>query len=179
MKITKDNAALLVVDVQERLVPAMSDPKKCVENTVKLVKGAKILDIPIVISEQYPKGLGSTVRSVTEGIDADIYAKRAFSALDEAAIKDKLSELDKDYVLICGIESHICVLQTIMALVEEGFIPVLVEDCIFSRKENDKTQAVKRAAMEGAIVTTYEAILFELLADSTAPEFKEISNLIK
>ncbi len=183
MKITKDNAVLLIIDVQEKLVPAMSEPGKCVENTVKLTKGMNILNIPIVVSEQYPKGLGSTVTKVKEVLEeskeANVFEKRAFSALDVKEIKDKLSKYDKDYVVICGVESHICVLQTIMALLEEGFISVLVEDCVFSRKENDKIQAVKRAAMEGAIITTYEAILFELLGDSAAPEFKEISNLIK
>ena len=188
MKITKDNATLLVIDFQEKLVPAMSEPEKCVDNKAKLIEGARILGLPIVVSEQYPQGLGSTVPAIREVLDkeidgtiipANIIAKRAFSCLDEEKILNELEKVDRDYVLVCGIESHICVLQTIMDLSEKGFIPVLVEDCVFSRKENDKTQAVKRAAMEGAIVTTYESILFELLGSSTAPEFKAISKLIK
>lgn len=188
MKITKDNAVLLVIDVQEKLVPAMSDPEGCVKNTAILIEGMRTLGVPVLVTEQYPKGLGSTVPEIKEVLEKEIdgkidavdyVAKTSFSALEETKIKDSLETLDRDYVIICGIESHICVLQSIMAISEAGFIPVLVEDCAFSRKDNDKVQAVKRAAMEGAVITTYESILFELLGAAGSPEFKIISKLIK
>mgnify|MGYP002623758793 CR=1 FL=1 len=182
MKITRDNVMFLLIDVQERLLPAMSEPEACLNNIEKLAEGMKILGIPSVVTEQYPKGLGRTDEKLIKALELsaeDALDKRTFSVFADEIIKSKIEEYDKDYVIIAGIESHICVLQTAMDLSEAGFVPVVVEDCVYSRKENDKINAIKRAAMEGAIITTTESILFELLDTSLAPEFKEISNLIK
>lgn len=176
MRIEREHTAAIVVDYQEKLVPAMKDKDKLIHNSCILLEGLKILEVPMVITQQYTKGLGMTVEEITQAAGtAEYIDKISFTAFD--CVKDKISA--KKYVIVCGIESHICVLQTVIDLKAAGFVPVLVADCISSRKESDKQVALERARQEGAIVTTYESLLFELLRVAGTETSKKIQKLIR
>lgn len=180
MRIIGEEAVAIVVDYQERLVPAMRDGETVVHNTEILLKGLRELGVPMYATQQYTKGLGETVETiqasmVNQGEAFTHIEKITFSAYED--IKAYVS--GKKYVIICGIEAHICVLQTLIDLAEAGYVPVLVMDCISSRKENDMKYALERAKQEGAIITTYESILFELLKVAGNETSKKIQKLIK
>ncbi|MEF9840307.1 MAG: isochorismatase family protein [Lachnospiraceae bacterium] len=176
MRIKAEQAVALVVDYQEKLVPVMSDKEKVVRNSVILLSGLRALEVPICITQQYTKGLGTTINKITEAIGTTQYIdKIAFSAY--SSVKDFIAA--KKFVIICGIEAHICVLQTVIDLKENGYIPVLVEDCIDSRNKHDKKIGIERARAEGAIITTYESLLFELLQRAGSDKSKKIQKLVK
>ena len=176
MRIEREHTIALVVDYQEKLVPAMNDKEKLLRNSCILLEGLKILDVPMVITQQYTKGLGMTVEEITQAAGMTEYIdKISFTAYD--CVKEKISA--KKYVIVCGIESHICVLQTVIDLKAAGFVPVLVADCISSRKESDRQVAIERARQEGAIVTTYESLLFELLQVAGTETSKKIQKLVR
>ena len=139
-----------------------------------LLKGLKALDIPAIASEQYPKGLGSTVPEVKEALGIVPYlAKTTFSCMDDTGIRTAIETIGCKNVLICGAEAHICVLQTAMDLLAAGKTPVLVEDCLGSRFAHDMEIGLIRAQQEGVLVTTAEAVLFELLGKASGSEFKD------
>ena len=145
-----------------------------------LVAGLKVLDVPLLVTQQYTRGLGPTIPDLSEQVkDYPLIEKTAFSCCDEPDFLRALSEMDKPCILITGIESHVCVLQTVIDLMERGYQAVVVEDCVSSRKANDKTVSVHRMRLEGAIVTSYESILFELCRFSGTETFKSISKLVK
>lgn len=176
MRIIREEAAAVVIDYQEKLVPAMHKKEELIRNSQILLKGLKILGVPMCVTQQYTKGLGMTVSEIQEAAGTKAYMdKISFSTAD--VIAEQIQ--GKKYVILCGMEAHICVLQTLIDLKAKGYVPVLVEDCISSRKKNDKKMAIKRAIQEGAIVTTYEAVLFELLKEAGTEESKAIQRLIK
>ena len=176
MRIEREQTAALVIDYQEKLVPVMHKKKKLIQNSSLLLAGLRLLGIPMVITQQYTKGLGMTVEEITDAIGTEEYVdKISFSALE--CVKEQIK--DKKFIIVCGIETHICVLQTVLDLIAEGYIPVVVADCISSRKAIDKKMALKRMRDEGAIVTTYESVLFELLKVAGTEESKRIQRLIK
>ena len=176
MRIERDNTVALVIDYQEKLVPVMDEKERLIQNSSILLAGLKYLGVPMIVTQQYTKGLGITVQEIREAMESDDYIdKISFTAFD--SVKEQI--MDKKFVIVCGIEAHICVLQTVIDLVEEGFVPVVVEDCISSRKPNDKEVAIRRMLEEGAIVTTYESLLFELLKIAGTEESKRIQRLIK
>lgn len=176
MRIEREHTAAIVVDYQEKLVPVMSEKEQLIHNSEILLKGLKILDIPMYITQQYTKGLGMSIPEIQEAAETTEYIdKISFTAYD--SVKWKLRA--KKYVIVCGIEAHICVLQTVIDLKAAGFVPVLVADCISSRKESDKQVAIERARQEGAIVTTYESLLFELLQVAGTETSKTIQKLIR
>ncbi|HHU73249.1 MAG TPA: hydrolase [Clostridiales bacterium] len=181
MRILKEDTVALVIDFQERLVPVMNHKEELLHNTEILLKGLKVLEIPMIVTQQYTKGIGMTVPKIQEAIGDDFvyYDKITFSCWDDEEIKKQILGLGKKNIIVCGIEAHICVLQTVIDLLQEGIHVVVVEDCIGSRKDNDKKIALERAISEGALVTTYESILFELTRVSKTDVFKEISRLIK
>lgn len=176
MRIIREEAAAVVIDYQEKLVPAMHKKEELIRNSQILLKGLKILGVPMCVTQQYTKGLGMTVSEIQEAAGTKAYMdKISFSTAD--VIAEQIQ--GKKYVILCGMEAHICVLQTLIDLKAKGYVPVLVEDCISSRKKNDKKMAIERAIQEGAIVTTYEAVLFELLKEAGTEESKAIQRLIK
>lgn len=180
MRIKKDEVIGLVIDVQGKLLPHMYESEKVEKNIIKLAKGLEYLDIALVVSEQYRKGLGETVETVSSVIkDYNPLEKKSFSCLDERILNDAIFSKNKKYVIISGIETHICVMQTAIDMIEAGLTPVIVEDAVSSRKENDKRIAIERLKAEGAIITTVESILFELTRFSGSEVFKSISKLIK
>ena len=176
MKIERNETAALVIDYQEKLVPVMHEKESLIQNSSLLLAGLELLGIPMIVTQQYTKGLGMTVKDIVDATRTEEYVdKISFSAFE--CVKDQLK--DKKFVIICGIEAHICVLQTVLDLIAEGYIPVVVADCISSRKSIDRKMALKRMRDEGAIVTTYESVLFELLKVAGTEESKRIQRLIK
>ncbi len=180
MRIDSQNTLTLIVDIQERLFPHMYKKEDFLETSIKLVKGLKLLDIPILVNEQYKKGLGETIAPLIEELQSTkSFEKVTFSCCKNDSTLSEIRKLNKKFVIVFGIEAHICVLQTIIDLKNEGFVPVLVEDATTSRKPNDKEVAIKRALSEGAILTTCESLLFELCASAKHEAFRDISKLIK
>ena len=176
MRILREESIALVVDYQEKLVPVMKNREDLINQSQILLQGLQALKIPMIITQQYTKGLGTTVREITEAVGFEDYVEKiSFSAYEQ--VKDLIT--GKKYVIVCGIESHICVLQTVIDLAAAGYVPVVVEDCISSRKENDKKIALKRMRQEGAILTTTESVLFELLREAGTETSKKIQRLIK
>ena len=174
------NCAVLIIDVQERLLASVFD-KSIAENVSKLTRSANILDIPLIVSEQYPKGLGHTVEAVSQnfGEKTFITEKTSFSLLQEAGMKEKFNALNKKQVIICGIETHICVYQTAVELINEGFEVIVMSDGCGSRKEPEYKIGLKSLKAAGARISTLETILFELLRGAKHPKFKEVQALIK
>jgi nicotinamidase-related amidase len=180
MRIDKENSVGLIIDIQEKLFPYIHDNDKVTRNTSVLIKGLKAIDVPIVVTQQYTKGLGSTIQPLIEVLGTDEYLEKvAFSCCDDEGFMNELSRVAKKFVILAGIEAHVCVQQTTIDLIQNNYQPVVVEDCISSRTHNDKAVAIERMRAEGAIITTFESILFELLRFSGTAEFKEISRLVK
>lgn len=176
MRIERNQTAALVIDYQKKLVPVMHKKKKLIQNSSILLAGLRLLDIPMIVTQQYTKGLGMTVEEITDAIGTEEYVdKISFSALE--CVKKQIK--GKKFIIVCGIEAHICVLQTVLDLIAEGYTPVVVEDCVSSRKASDRKVALKRMRDEGAIVTTYESVLFELLKVAGTDESKKVQRLIK
>ena len=180
MRITKDHTVGLVIDIQERLLPHIAGHEVLLKNVETLILGLNALEVPVMITEQYRKGLGETVPAIQEALQYfEPMEKMTFSCCDDPHFIVRLNNMAKKNVIVCGIESHVCVLQTVIDLLESGFQPVVVKDCISSRKPLDKEIAVRRMSREGAIITSYESILFELARISGTDTFKTISKLVK
>lgn len=178
--ITKDDTALVVIDLQERLMPAMSNGKETEERAAKLIKGAKVFELPIIVTQQYTKGIGPTTESVAEALgEFQHVEKTSFSCMRNQEFVDRLQASGRKNVIVCGVEAHICVLQTVLQLMEAGYNVHLAADCIDSRNQNDKLWGITRMGDAGAVITTYESALYELLQDSKAEGFKEISAIVK
>lgn len=180
MRILKEDTMALVIDFQEKLMPVMDKAEALEVRTGILLKGLRTLEVPMLFTQQYTKGIGMTIPSLFEAAGEEKYFdKITFSCMDDEAIRNAVEAGGKKNVIVCGIESHICVLQTCIDLKEAGYTPILVVDCMSSRKESDKEIAILRAQQEGILLTTTEAILFELTRKAGNPIFKEISRLIK
>ena len=180
MRILKEDAVAVLIDIQERLFPHIYQHEQLERNVNILLRGLQFLNIPIIITEQYSKGLGNTIPSISGNFNPfHSIEKITFSCCDESKFLAEFNRLNKKFVILAGIETHVCVLQTVLDLLDIGFTPVLVEDCVSSRKKNDKTLAIERIKQEGAILTTYESILLELCREAGTVTFKSISNLIK
>ncbi len=180
MRINRNNTQALIIDFQERLYPFIQENEKLTKNVIRLIKGLKVLGIDMVITEQYSKGLGHTITEISEAIENYNYIEKdTFSCCGSIEVCDKLKSTGKKNVIVIGIESHVCVLQTTIDLIAMGFQPVLIEDCVSSRNLNDKQIAIERMRQEGAIVSTYESILFELCEISGNDMFKAISKIVK
>lgn len=180
MRITKENTVGLVIDIQEKLLPAMAEQEDLLHNCQILIQGLQELNVPLIVTQQYTKGLGETVEPIRSLIkDFNPIEKKDFSCCDELVVVDQLKEKEAKNVIICGIESHVCVLQTAIDLKEAGFVPVVVLDCVSSRSFDNLDLAAERFRYEGIMMTSYESILFELTRSSAAPEFRAISKLVK
>lgn len=181
MRIYPGNTMALVIDFQERLIPVIDNNEELLHNTEILLRGLRILNIPLLVTQQYTKGIGMTVPRLTAAIGEEFtyYDKLAFSCVEDETIYQKIKASGKQNIIICGIEAHICVLQTVIDLKERGYQVILVEDCIGSRREKDRQVGIQRAIAEGAFPATYESILFELTGKAGNEVFKQISKLIK
>lgn len=180
MRITKENTTGLIIDMQERLFPVMEGKETLLKSCITLIQGLSELKLPLLFTQQYTKGLGETLPEIKSLVpDFDFVEKSNFSCCDELQIVEKLKEHNTKNVILCGIESHVCVLQTAVDLKEAGLNPIVVMDCVSSRTPENFELAKERFRFEGIMMTSYESILFELTRTSTAPEFRAISKLVK
>jgi nicotinamidase-related amidase len=181
-RIARENTQAMLIDVQERLAPHIDDNKNIVKKIVTLIKGLQALDIPIMLNEQYKKGLGETLPEILELLEeknSKSFEKVTFSACDNDISWHYLAQQNRSIVLLFGVETHVCVLQTALDLLDNGMQPVIIGDAVGSRFPYDKKQAIRRIRRAGGVITTVETILFELCRSSKDPAFKTISNLIK
>ncbi|MCG3880209.1 isochorismatase family protein [Psychrobacter sp. Ps6] len=181
-RIARENTQAMIIDVQERLTPHIYDHENIVKKTVTIIKGLQALGIPIMLNEQYKKGLGDSLpelRDVLEGDNAKSFEKVTFSACDNNDTWHHLAQQNRSTVLLIGVEAHVCVLQTALDLLDNGMQPVIIGDAVGSRFPYDKKQAIRRIRRAGGIISTVETILFELCRSSKDPAFKTILNLIK
>ncbi len=180
MRADLNNTIALIVDEQMKLMPVIHETASVIRNTKILVEGLKILEVPFLITQQYTKGMGMTEQAIFESAGTEEYLdKRTFSCWDAENIRQAIEASGKKQVLIAGVETHICVLQTALDLISAGYEVFVAADCVSSRKLSDKETALKRMIQSGVQVTSYESILFELMRTSTHPNFKAISKLIK
>ncbi|MGI6174673.1 MAG: isochorismatase family protein [Christensenellales bacterium] len=179
MRILAEETLALAIDFQERLMPVIDDAQELVKKTQILLKGLAMQHIPGLISEQYPKGLGDTIPELAECTHWPSLEKTSFSCAMCPEMLEKIRSYGRKNVVICGVEAHICVLQTIVDLIAQGFCVVLIADCVGSRNPRDAEIAIARARQEGAVVTSCESLLFELAVRKENPCFKELSKLIK
>ncbi len=190
LKLIKEDAVLVGIDFQDKLMPAINNNEELQDTVVKLIKGCRILGVPIIMTQQYTKGLGETVSAIASALNEDlgdipesegfqIIEKTSFSAMGEPTFIQALEKLCKKTVIIAGVEAHVCVQQTVIDLLDKGYTVFVAYDCISSRKSEDMKIAQHRMRDAGAVCTTYESILFELLKGSKEPGFKQISALVK
>jgi len=176
----KEKTALLIIDLQERILPVIRNYETVLENTVKLIKGFKAMQLPIYFTEQYPNGLGPTSQKILEELSGyTAYQKMSFSCFGAENLFDEFHKKKLSQVVICGVESHVCVQQTVLDLMANDYQINVAADAVSSRKEIDYNIALKRMRTLGAEITTAESILFELLEICGTPEFKEVSKIVK
>ncbi|GAY10359.1 hydrolase [Pseudonocardia sp. N23] len=177
MLLTASRSVLLIIDLQERLVPAIHDGDAVVARTALLGEASGLLDVPVAATEQYPQGLGPTVPELG-AFPQLVMPKTAFSAVDEPGF-DTLLPPGRDEVVVTGAEAHVCVLQTVVGLRDRDLRVVLVADAVGSRRPSDRDAALQRAREHGAEVVTSEMVLFEWMRDSRHPRFREISKRLR
>lgn len=177
----RDKAVLVVVDVQERLAPAMDEKvyKRILRGITTLVQGGKELQLPMVTTEQYPRGLGHTVSELADACSTGVVEKVTFGCCGEPDFLQRLKEIGRPQVLVTGMEAHVCVYQTVLGLLAAGYHVHLVRDAICSRNKIDFLAGVENARAAGAVITTVETALFQLLGTAATPEFKAVSALVK
>lgn len=176
-----EDSVVMIIDVQEKLLNAVFNKASLEKKATTLANTAKILGIPVIVTEQYPKGLGATVESLKEALpeNTQYFEKTAFSALENNDVLEALKNLGKKQVVIFGIETHICVSQTTNALIQEGFEVSVIRDACGSRSELEYLAGLERMKDNSAHVLTTEIALFEWLKGAKHPKFKEVQMLIK
>ncbi|CAA7614189.1 hydrolase [Magnetospirillum sp. UT-4] len=180
MLIDARRSALLIVDVQENLAPVMADARAVYKGCTILLKAAARLGLPVLVSEQYPKGLGRTMGELREHVpDGAVVEKLHFSCAAEPALKERVDGLGRDHLVIAGIEAHVCVLQSALGFKAAGYQVFVVADACSSRDSANHRAALERMAANGIEVVTVEMVAFEWLHRAGTPEFKDISRLIK
>ena len=180
IRFKKEDTILVVIDMQEKLMPAMYNREKTEEQNVRLAKGMKVLGVPVIVTTQYAKGLGKTIDSMEEVLEGcPILDKFTFSAYRNEEFRKTLEASGRKTVVITGVESHVCVQQTAMDLIEAGYKVAIAMDCVSSRSEESLKTAAWTLSSAGALLTCAESILFELLESAKAPEFKQISAIVK
>lgn len=180
--LNQDNSLLLMIDVQEKLVGMLQERAQIIKNKAqKLIQAAQILKIKTIITEQYPKGLGSTISEVQNVLSENfcVFEKTNFSALKEKDVLEQLESEGKKQVVLFGIEAHICVMQTAIELKEKGFEVFVVYDASSSRDEKEKELAMKNLRHLGILTLSVESVLFMWLGASSNEHFKEVQALIK
>jgi isochorismate hydrolase len=175
---SRDDTALLVVDMQEKLLRLMASHQRTIWNVRRLIDGAKILGLPVAATEQYPQGLGPTSSDLAQRL-GDIPAKLLFSCRECQPVFEDFRQRGIGKILVAGIEAHVCVQQTVLDLLADGFRVYLAVDAMNARFEIDYTTALRRMESAGATLTTTEAALFEWCEVAGTPEFKQISALVR
>jgi nicotinamidase-related amidase len=173
--------ALVVIDVQEAFRSAIPDFALIASRISMAVRGFQILKVPILITEQYPKGLGRTAEEIMLSLadETDIVEKTTFSSVGSSAFVEKLAATSAKQIMICGVETHVCVNQTAHDLVDKGYEVHLLTDCVASRFDHDKNAGLQKMLASGVIASSTELALFEMIHDSKHEKFKDIQSLIK
>jgi nicotinamidase-related amidase len=178
----RDKTALVVIDVQEKLCVAMDDDvlKKLVKNIGILLESAAVLDIPVLVTEQYVKGLGATLTELKEkAAAAPCFEKMAFSSCGSSEFVEALKSTGRTQIIVTGMETHVCVLQTVIELREAGYDVHLVKDAVMSRSKQNWQTALQAMTLAGAIPTCTESVVFQLLKVAGTDEFKKLSKLVR
>ncbi|MGI8495658.1 MAG: isochorismatase family protein [Pyrinomonadaceae bacterium] len=177
----KSKTVLVVIDFQEAFRSAIPDFALIASRISMAVRGFQILDVPIIVTEQYPKGLGRTAEEILFTLPAEFefFEKSAFSSCGAQGFKNKLQELNASQIVLCGVETHVCVNQTAHDLLDENYQVHLLTDAVASRYSHDNQAGLEKMRMNGVVSSSVEMALFELMRDSKHEQFKEIQNLIK
>ena len=180
-RLDKENCILVAIDYQEKLVPAMCEKESLIDASSRLLKGFSIFGMPVLLTEQYPKGLGPTIEAIKTAApeDAQYFSKMSFSAYDDENFVEAVKKTGRKNVIVMGIEAHVCEEQTVLDMIDDGFNVYVPADCVASRKEFDRDTAIDRMKNAGAVISTYEALLFEILRGAKEEGFKDISKLVK
>ena len=178
---TAENTVFVIVDIQAKLLPAMNNPEQVLNRTKMLLQGMNELQVPVVVTEQYPQGLGNTVPELSELLaeNTPVIAKTSFSCFGEEKFAELMDINQRPVMVIAGIESHVCVAQTALDALNAGFKVFIAADAVNSRKESDVTTALAQLRHAGCTVASAEAILFMLLKTAKNPAFKAISKLVR
>ena len=178
--LTAENTLLLVVDVQGNLARVMSDKETLFKSIIKMIKGARVLGIKMIVTEQNPRGLGPTIPDISEHLkNIEPISKFSFSCCDNDQFMQTLKSMNPENIIIAGIESHICVYQTTRDLVNLKYNVQVLSDAVSSRTAENKQIGLEKAKAAGAGITSVETALFELLKDAQRKEFKKILNIVK
>ena len=178
--IENNDVLVLIIDIQDKLLNAVYNKDLIEKRSQIFAKTISLLNLPVVITEQYPKGLGSTLEGLKVALgDAEYFEKTEFNALLNPQIKDAILSKDKKTVIVMGIESHICVYQTVESLLAEGLNVIVVADACSSRSEYEYQLAMNNFRDKNVLVKSSEMIIFALLKTAKHPNFKEIQQLIK
>lgn len=185
MRLVIADSVAVLVDVQERLYPHIHEAPELGRSLAVLLQGLAVLGVPVVVTQQYTKGLGPTIPELQAVLDSSGLGrdgpveKIAFGCCDEPQFVSRLEALGRRQVIVAGVEAHVCVLQTVLGLLERDYHPVVVADCVSSRRPGDREIALRRMESEGALLTTRESVLFELTRAAGTETFKAISRLVK
>ncbi len=176
----RDRSLVLLVDVQERLRPVMSDADSVIDECARVLRAARRLDVPILVTEQYPRGLGRTVPELLEALETNpVIDKMTFSCWGSQDVRERVEELGRDQVVAIGVESHVCVMQTTLDLIAAGKQVQVPFDAVTSRSRKVREQAIRRMRTEGAVITCVESVLFEWLVEAGTDDFKAVSKMVK
>jgi nicotinamidase-related amidase len=178
--IRKDEVLLVLIDIQEKLAAAMKKKEEVVANCLHLVELARLLQIPVLLTEQYPRGLGLTLEEIRTALPAlEPFEKTAFDCCREIGFVEKVAATGRKKILLTGMEAHICVLQTTLGLIQAGYTVQVVQDAVCSRNKDNFKIAIELMRGAGAVVTGTETVLFQLLEKAGTEAFKVISKRIK
>ncbi|MCI4625359.1 MAG: hydrolase [Candidatus Magnetoovum sp. WYHC-5] len=190
-ELNEEDCILIILDIQEKLAAAVLDKESVIENALHLIELCKLHNIPIIVTEQYPKGIGHTVAELAQSLaqspaqsiegfnSVNIVEKLTFSCCGAPSFAEQLKVIDRKKVIICGIEAHICVLQTTIDLLKNGYTVHIVKDGVSSRMRENKEVALNYMQQAGAIITTTETVLFQILKKAGTDKFKIISKRVK
>jgi nicotinamidase-related amidase len=179
--IEREHAVLIVVDVQERMMPAIARNAEVIDNVLRIINGCRALNIPMLVSEQYSKGLGTTIPEVREAMGEWYHPveKMSFSACGELRFLQKLESMGRNTALVCGVESHVCVYQTALDLRQLGYDVEVVSDAVGSRKEHNYRLGLEKLSRHNIELTSVEMALFEMMQRADIDEFKAVSKIVK
>jgi nicotinamidase-related amidase len=180
-RLSREHAALAVIDMQEAFRPVIADFGEVASRIAKAVQGALLLEVPVLVTEQYPRGLKHTANEILPHLPSElkVIEKMCFSSCDSEQFQAELIKHDIKQVMVCGIEAHICVTQTVLDLLSRGLEVHLLVDCITARKRESKDVALARLVQAGAVQSNLEMALFEMMRTAESPQFKAVQRLIK
>jgi nicotinamidase-related amidase len=178
MLIDRAQSVLVLIDIQERLMPAIADSAEIIENARRLAEAASLLEVPVKATEQYPRGLGATVPELKPFLP-EVVSKTSFCAVPEQESTWSLLPPERGEIVIAGAEAHVCVLQTVLELRNRNVRTVVVADAVGSRAQSSRDRALDRMRDHGVEIVTTEMVLFEWLRDSTHPVFRDVQRLIR